>query len=191
MTVTPDNLRAKSTFDRPAQPEERRVDAAFERLFEEHYGRVYAVMFRLLGDRAEAEDLTLEAFWRLYRQPPRTAHNVGGWLYRVATRLGLNAVRALQRRRRYEQEAGRLETPGSASPNPEEVAVAGEQQARVRRALGQLSERQAQLLVLRHSGLSYREVAEAVGVAPGSVGTLLARAEREFEKVYRANGPME
>jgi RNA polymerase sigma-70 factor (ECF subfamily) len=46
--------------------------------------------------------------------------------------------------------------------------------------------RAAQLLILRHSGLSYADIAAALGVAPGSVGTLLARAEKEFERRYRA-----
>jgi RNA polymerase sigma-70 factor (ECF subfamily) len=44
--------------------------------------------------------------------------------------------------------------------------------------------REAQLLILRHSGLAYKEIAAALGVAPGSIGTLLARAEKEFERLY-------
>ena len=63
-------------------------DAAFEAAFAEHYTRVYGVLFRLLGDRAEAEDLTVETFWRLWRRAPAEAENLGGWLYRVALRLG-------------------------------------------------------------------------------------------------------
>jgi len=52
--------------------------------------------------------------------------------------------------------------------------------------LAHMRPRSAQVLVLRHSGLSYTEVAEAIGAAPGSVGTLLARAEKEFERLYRS-----
>ena len=58
--------------------------------------------------------------------------------------------------------------------------------ARVREVLGGLKPRDAQLLLLRAEGLAYRELAEALGVQPGSVGTLLARAEAEFEKRFRA-----
>ena len=191
MAATPDNLRAKRTVERPAQTDERAAEAAFEALFEEHYSRIYGVAFRLLGDRAEAEDLALESFWRLYRSPPRSAENIGGWLYRVATRLGLNALRALGRRRRHEQEAGRMEVAHNATADPEEALVARQEQRQVRLTLGKLSEKQAQLLVLRHSGLSYREIAEALRVAPGSVGTLLARAERAFAQAYRADWPGE
>ena len=47
-----------------------------------------------MGDADEAQDLALETFWRLYSSPPRRTENVGGWLYRVALRLGYNALRA-------------------------------------------------------------------------------------------------
>ncbi len=56
---------------------------------------------------------------------------------------------------------------------------------RVREALARMKPAQAQLLILRHSGLSYQELAEALGVKASSIGTLLARAEAEFEKRYR------
>jgi transcriptional regulator len=44
----------------------------------------------------------------------------------------------------------------------------------------------SQLLILRHSGMSYKEIAETLKLAPASIGPLLLRAEREFEKHYRA-----
>jgi RNA polymerase sigma-70 factor (ECF subfamily) len=56
----------------------------------------------------------------------------------------------------------------------------------VRIVLAQMNERQSQLLVMRYSGLSYKEIAEALKLAPTSIGPLLLRAEREFEKRYRA-----
>jgi len=56
----------------------------------------------------------------------------------------------------------------------------------VRTILSGLKARDAQMLLLRSSGLSYREVAEALGIPPGSVGTMLARAEAEFERKFRA-----
>lgn len=185
MTVTSDKLRAKRPLDSPARTAEAQAEAAFERVFLEHYSRVYGVLFRLVGDRAEAEDLALETFWRLHRQPPRNSQNIGGWLYRVATNLGLNSIRAGRRRQQHEQDAGRWESQQKPGADPEEVAAAREARRQVREILRRLPPRQTQLLVLRHSGLSYREIAEAVGVAPGSVGTLLARAEKEFARLYQ------
>jgi RNA polymerase sigma-70 factor (ECF subfamily) len=156
----------------------------FESAFSEHYARVYGVLFRLLGDRAEAEDLTVETFWRLWQHAPRQVDNLGGWLYRVALRLGYNALRAARRRLRYEQAAGRQALDDDDPPDPARAAELSDERDRVRAVIGQLPAREGQLLVLRHSGLSYREIAAALGVAPGSVGTLLARAEAHFEKLY-------
>lgn len=56
----------------------------------------------------------------------------------------------------------------------------------VREALGELSERDQTMLLMREEGFKYSEIAEAVDVAPGSVGTLLARAARRFEETYTA-----
>jgi RNA polymerase sigma-70 factor (ECF subfamily) len=63
-----------------------------------------------------------------------------------------------------------------------------EEVAHVREALGHLSEREQEMLMMRHAGFSYREIAESVEVSPSSVGTLLARAERNFVNVYRSPG---
>jgi RNA polymerase sigma-70 factor (ECF subfamily) len=168
---------------RAAHPPAQQELAAFEAVFYEYYTRVYAVLFRLVGDPAEAEDLALETFWKLWQQPPSRRDNLGGWLYRVATRLGYNALRAAQRRGRYEEAAGEaLQPSGVADPAGE--AERARERARVRAILGRMPERDARLLVLRHSGLSYKEIATALGVSPNSVGTLLARAEAEFERLY-------
>ena len=61
-----------------------------------------------------------------------------------------------------------------------------ERRVRVRSVLGALKPREAQLLLLRASGLAYRELAQTLGIGPASVGTLLARAEAEFERRFRA-----
>ena len=65
---------------------------------------------------------------------------------------------------------------GLGAVDPEQESMAQEERLAVRKALAQLSEREQACLVLRHSGLSYAEVASALGVRTGSVGTLLARA---------------
>jgi len=160
--------------------------AAFEAIFHEHWPKVYGVLFRLVGDSAEAEDLALEAFWRLYRRAPRlvAANSSSGWLYRVATNLGLNALRSGKRRDFYEEQAGRFALENNAAPDPSLAVERAQDRERVRTVLGKMKERHARLLVLRHSGLSYAEVAAALKIAPASVGKLLSRAEREFEERY-------
>jgi RNA polymerase sigma factor (sigma-70 family) len=156
----------------------------FERLFQENWNRVNEVLNRLVGDADEAQDLALETFWRLYNSPPRQVDNVGGWLYRVALRLGYNALRAYKRRGRYELEAGKISLEDSSN-DPAHEADLAEQRRRVRQVLAGMKPKSAEILVLRHSGFSYSEISAALGVPVSSVGTLLVRAEREFEKRYR------
>ena len=159
-------------------------EACFEALFQRHYDLVYGVLFRLTGTRAEAEDLAQEVFLRLYQRPMVHGENVAGWLYRVALNVGYNALRAHHRRERRE----RIATTGDdahITPGPEEVVSHREARWMVQRALARIPERSAKLLILRESGFSYREMAEIIGVAAGSIGTLLARAQEAFIQAYQ------
>jgi RNA polymerase sigma-70 factor (ECF subfamily) len=160
----------------------------FDTLFSEHWGRVYAVLFRLLGDHAAAEDLALEVFWRLYQEPPKGAEGgkLIGWLYRVATNLGYNALRGAKRRGHYESEAGIAYLEQNTVTDPAVEAERNMHRQQVRNVFTTMKPRSVNLLILRHSGFAYAEIAEILGVSPGSIGTLLARAEREFERKYNA-----
>jgi RNA polymerase sigma-70 factor (ECF subfamily) len=137
----------------------------FEAFFHAHYERIARVVARVVGDHGRAEDLAAEAFWKLWRTPQVHGESAGGWLYRTAVRLGLNELRSGRRRVRY-------------------VHAAAEERDQVRQTLAVLRDRQAELLILRSSGLSYDELAAALGLNPGSVGTLIARAQQAFRKEY-------
>jgi RNA polymerase sigma-70 factor (ECF subfamily) len=180
VTVTTNAPRAQEADSAQA------ASLSFETLFLEHWPRIYGGLVRLLGDSAEAEDIALETFWRLYQRPPAERGNLGGWLYRVAMNLGYNALRATRRRIKYEETAGRDALAQAGAIQPEAEVQRAQEQRQVRAILGQLPPRDAQLLILRHSGLSYKELAAALNVSPASIGTLLARAEAEFEKHWRA-----
>ena len=161
-------------------------EAAFGALFRRYYERIYRVLYRLVGD--EAEDLAQEVFLRLYRRPPGSLDaDLGAWLYRVATNLGYNAIRSRTRRELYRRALGAI-TKGrgwrQGEPDPEARVQRDEERHRVRSLLARLSRRQAAILLLRHCDLSYREIASVLGVSPGSVGTLLARAEDAFRAAY-------
>ena len=161
---------------------------SFETLFLEHWTAVYRVLLRLVGDPAEAEDLALETFLQLHRRYPLPSDelNLGGWLYRVATNLGLHSIRSFKRRERYELAAGKGALDEAPENRPAEILDHEEERLKVRAVLAQMQTRQAQLLVMRYSGVAYKEIAVALGLAPSSIGPLLLRAEREFEKRYRA-----
>ena len=160
----------------------------FESQFKEYWAYVYRILKKLVGDPAEAEDLALETFLRLYQRSPikDDGFQLGGWLYRVATNLGLRSIRSFKRREHYEIEAGRFALEEAPETRPAELHAQAEEQDLARRALAKMNERRSQLLILRYSGLSYKEIAEILGLSPTSIGPLLVRAEREFEVCYRA-----
>lgn len=158
---------------------------AFEALFYAHYDRVYGLLFRLVGNRDEAEDLTQEVFLKLYKHSFARGrdHNVGAWLYRVATNTGYNAIRS--RNRRWRRNTELLADPTDEPPGPAAALAQQETQKQVRATLARLPRRDVQLLLLRQMGLSYAELAQICDVAPGSVGTLLRRAAQTFRREYR------
>lgn len=160
---------------------------AFETLFRRYASQVYRAVSRLAGSPETAEDLLQETFLTLYRQPPRQPMEAPlvAWLCRVALNRAYNLLRAAQRE---EQRLRTWEAPPSAN-DPDQAAIRREEQLAVRAALARLPERQSRLLLLRHAGLSYAEVAAALELAPGSIGTMLARAERAFLDVFQAGRP--
>lgn len=181
LTLTADKIRSK-----PVQTAEAWLESALS----QHWSRLYAVLYRLVGDHAEAEDLALETFWRLYRQPGviTNPQSLSGWLYRVAMNLGFNALRAQKRRQQYENRVGRMFLEEKSGESPDAALEKSLERQRVRRALAQMKPRSAQILILRYSDFSYAEIAATLGLAVGSIGTLLARAEGEFEKIYSSLG---
>lgn len=163
---------------------------AFETLFLRHYGRVYRVLYTLVGSREEAEDIAQETFLVLYHNPPPPGigDGLGAWLSRVALNRGYNAIR---REKRARQRLERVGVP-TEGDDPHSEAVRTEERNHVRAVLERLPERQSKLLLLRYAGLSYAEIAATLAIAPGSVGTLLARAERAFLRSYQhADGCLE
>jgi RNA polymerase sigma-70 factor (ECF subfamily) len=152
----------------------------FDGFFHAHYARIARTIARVVGDHARAEDLAVEAFWKLWRNREAHGEKAGGWVYRTAVRLAWNELRGSKRRGRYEQLSG----PGPASPTPEEVRAAEEERRQVRLVLAAIGERHAELLLLRTSGLAYNEVAAALDLNPASVGTMISRAQQAFRKEY-------
>ena len=170
----------------------------FDELFRRFYPRLVPVAERLLGDRAEGEDVVQEAFLRLARAGDdadgalldRPDEVVWAWLRRVVLNLGVNRLRDRRRADERLARAGRLDTlldpergPGDAD-NPPQAVLRAEARDEVRAALAILPERQRATLLLRHSGHSYAEIAATLGIAIGSVGVYLARGERAFRMAF-------
>jgi RNA polymerase sigma-70 factor (ECF subfamily) len=159
----------------------------FEAIFRDHYPRVVSLLARLTGDRAQAEEIASDVFCKVSQRGPLAMEcDPAPWIYRCATNAGLDSLRSNTRRKRREELAGAETVRLADQENALDDVLRAERCARVREVLGDLKPRDAQLLLLRAEGLAYRELAEALGMQPGSVGTLLARAEAEFEKRFRA-----
>lgn len=160
---------------------------SFESLFHEYWAPVYRLLLHLVVDPAEAEDLALETFFRLYqRHPaPEKEFNTRGWLQRVATHLGLHSIRSFRRRERYEMAAGKGALDEASENRPSQIFADKEDRRLARLALAQMKPRQAELLIMRYSGMAYKEIAGVLNLSPTSIGPLLLRAEREFEQCYR------
>jgi RNA polymerase sigma-70 factor (ECF subfamily) len=158
----------------------RETGLDLETVFRAQYGRIVRVIARVIRDPARAEELGVEVFLKFARSRKAQRENVEGWLYRTAVRTSLNELRRLIRQERYE----RLVAMVRRTPTPEELLAAREEQDRVRRLLGAMDPRQAEMLVLRNQGFSYEELATALQMNPASVGTLLSRAQQAFRKEY-------
>lgn len=158
--------------------------AALEALFARHWEAVARAAWRVAGDEARARDAAQEAFIRLHRRPPEPGVPVRAWLCRVALNVAINERRAERRRATREAKAN----GPTGDPDATGIAEANARAERdlVREALASLPERSREVLVLRAEGFRYAEIAEATGVSPGSVGTLLVRAERSFREAYEA-----
>jgi RNA polymerase sigma-70 factor, ECF subfamily len=154
----------------------------FDSAFEQLYPSLFRYLHRLTGDEDVAEDIAQEAFVRLLRQN-LPDDEVRPWLFTVAMNLVRDRARKRERRQRLLTAAPDLVT---RSPLPDEDVERAERIAAVRAVLERIPERDRQLLLMREEGFRYDEIATVVGVAPASVGTLIARALKKFVAEFEA-----
>ncbi|HMA01938.1 MAG TPA: sigma-70 family RNA polymerase sigma factor [Gemmatimonadaceae bacterium] len=152
-----------------------------DRLFRTYNEMLVRYLTRRLGDRDWAEEVAQETFVRALRQETMT--NERAWLFTVANNLVRDEARKDTRRRKhltmlYEEEKER-------TVEPEETAMERAQDAAMARAaVDALVERDRLALLMREEGLDYSEIASALELSVGSVGTTLARARRRLVEEY-------
>jgi len=151
--------------------------ARFDDLFREHYPGLTRLATRVTGDPSAGEEIASDVFVQLLhaRQPPP---NPLAWLRRSTINAAIDRLRSEHRRRRREADVASV-AHAALDPDLEQ------RRARVRHALSLLRRRDARLMVARLGGWTYREIAAALRVEETSVGSMLARAEKSFEKEYR------
>jgi RNA polymerase sigma-70 factor (ECF subfamily) len=158
-------------------------DGAFRRLYEERAPALYRYLGALCRDAAQAQDLIQESFLKLYRRGAMP-DDPSAWLVSVAHNLLRDeGRRAFRRRTLISTFPADVPVPAAAEP-ADAAALANERIRGVRLILDRLPERDRQLLLMRHASYSYHEIAEVIGVAPASVGTLLIRATDAFRSAW-------
>ncbi|MCC6872886.1 MAG: sigma-70 family RNA polymerase sigma factor [Sandaracinaceae bacterium] len=168
----------------------RRDEAAFNELITLYQTRIFRLVFRMLGDRAEAEDLAQEVFITVFKSIDgfRGDSKLSTWLYRVATNHCKNRIKYLDRRARGKKreldevaEHGMIESasmnPSSVIARPDHLVEAFEKEKILERAMNALDREHRELILLRDvEHMSYEQIQEITGLAEGTVKSRLHRA---------------
>jgi RNA polymerase sigma-70 factor (ECF subfamily) len=156
-------------------------DAAARALIGRLGPRLLALATRMLGDRAEAEDIAQEAMLRLWQRAPDWRPGearVASWVTRVALNLATDRLRR-RRGTGLDEAFGPGREPPDSRPGAEARLRCAERARALRAALAELPERQAQAVALRHlQGLSNPEIADVMGIGVAAVESLTARGKR-------------
>jgi RNA polymerase sigma-70 factor (ECF subfamily) len=129
---------------------------------------------------SDADDAVQESFLRLYRhlQKNGDASNLCGWVFQVARNYLRDERKSARRQRTECLEYATMRGGGPSDPgnSPEHCALDEERERRLRAAIEKLPEQQRECILLRSSGLRYREIAEILGIHTSGVGALVQRA---------------
>jgi len=178
-------VRADHAADPPGLLDRLRAGEprAFEELVRGYQHRVFGVAVRMLGNRAEAEEIAQEVFLRAHRAIAdfRGDAKLSTWLYGIASRLCLNRLASGDRRRVREGEDLLLRLP-SGGPDASVELERAEISSALRQAIAELPEERRVVVVLRDlEGLSYEEIAQALELEPGTVRSRLHRARMDLK----------
>ena len=164
---------------------------SFEQAFAAHHRLVYRYAAAVTRDAGLAEDVVQEVFVRLYqnldaaeRDGQRGGMMLRAWLLRVTANVAHNVLRGRSRAHSRDESFAAHWLQVTEAELPDELLLREAEIAEARRALAKLEEPMRSCLLLRHEGLSYKEIAAVLGVNESNVGSLIARARREFIRVY-------
>lgn len=156
------------------------AEAELRRLYESEFAVLVRHASYIVQSRDIAEELVQEAFIRLMTKPPREQARVGAWLRTVVNNLALDYVRRVKVEERVTERVQTVEY----GPSVEDVTMTEMDRLRVQQSLKELGERDQKALMLRHSGYSYREIAERLDCPTEQVGVILIRALKKLKRVY-------
>lgn len=158
---------------------ERQASAIIEELYDSHYALLISYAARQAGCADAAEDAVQEAFMQLYRElrEGRPIGNPAGWLVCVVRRLAYQAALRVNRLEPLSERHLAADEPAGAARDIDCL--------RLREMLGGLSEREAEVLVMRLGAMKYREIAAQLNITTSSVNTNLLRALKKLKRAMK------
>jgi len=163
----------------PSPPDE------VELLYREHHDHVFRAAYRVTGSVVDAEDVLQTVFLRLVRRTEKVdlSPSPGSYLHRAAVNASLDLLRSRTRSRSVSIEDVAFDAPHSSEPSPETQQVDRELQNQIRRSIGTLGPKAAEIVVLKYfEGHSNLEIAEMLGTSQMVIGVLLHRARTRLRK---------
>ena len=161
-------------------------------MVQKYQHRVFNVVYRILGDRAEAEELAQEVFIAVFKHVDsfRGDSKFSTWLFRIATNRAKNRVKYLARRNR-DRHQDLDDTPesnieknpvGGETARPDRKAMGHELESVMQEGLEDLNEKHRTVIVLRDvENLTYEEIADVLEIAEGTVKSRLYRARSQLK----------
>lgn len=171
---------------------------AFEQLVRDNEKRIYTLALRMTGSREDALDLAQDAFFQAWKALPtfQGESSFATWLYRLATNLCLDHLRAQKRRTQStgpalsldDEENGPVQV-ADQQLQPQEAVERSERRRALERGLASLPDHHRQVLIMRElSGLSYQEIAQVLDLDLGTVKSRIARARLSLRKILLEDG---
>lgn len=164
---------------------------AFRQLVEKHKEKVYYLALDLMGNRADAEDISQEVFIKAYRSLPRFRGDAqfSSWLYKITVNTCIDHRRKKWwqirkvRKHMIMQETPILDSLPADSPGPEQMTDRQLIQAQIQIALNTLSQRERDIFILRNDhDLPLNDIAESLNISIGTVKSTLFNAVRKLRK---------
>jgi RNA polymerase sigma-70 factor (ECF subfamily) len=167
---------------------------AFENLVYRHQRRILNLIFRFIGDRAQAEDVAQDVFLRVWQASknyePKSKFTT--WIYRITTNLCLDLLKSAHHRQIFVHPHVHAERPdegdelfscSNKTRSPEDLLLAAERSRQISTALQNLPSNQRLAIILKKfDGLSYHEIAQVLGCSVSAVESLLVRAKRSLRE---------
>ncbi|MBE7035215.1 MAG: sigma-70 family RNA polymerase sigma factor [Ruminococcaceae bacterium] len=168
--------------------------AAYELLIAAYESKILNYCYRMLGNRADAEDAAQEVFVKVFRfiKSFNGESSFSTWLYRIASNVCMDIVRKAKRRQQETMSLHQQNSEGEEfylslsddGPSPYEKAQLREARKALEKALLDLPEEHRQVIILRDvEGRSYEEIADVLHLAPGTVKSRINRARKALQKL--------